>query len=106
MHKSAAVVAVLAYLVEVLTMGVNGKEQCNEGGAAGDADDNDRQGDGSKSFGVRGGGGFDKDGLQRRVEEACRWARYTSLSHLGNCLRSDPKLCRAMLLMLRSWWQS
>ena len=51
------VVAVLVYLVAVLTMGVNDKEQCNEGGATGDNDDNDRQGDGSKSFGVGGGGG-------------------------------------------------
>ncbi len=51
-------------------------------------------------FGVGCGGRDDKDGRRRRVEEACRWARYTSLSHLGNCLRSDPKLCRAMLSML------
>jgi hypothetical protein len=76
------------------------EEQCNEGGAAGDNNNNDWQGNGSKSFGVGGGGGDDKDGRQRRVEEAYRWARYTSLSHLGNCLRLDPKLCRAMLLML------
>jgi hypothetical protein len=34
------------------------------------------------------------------VDEAYRWARYTSLSHLGNCLHSDPKLCRAILSML------
>ncbi len=105
-HVSTAVVAVLAYLVAVLTMGVNDKEQCNEGGAAGDDDDNDQQGDGSKSFGVGGRGGFEEDGWRRRVEEACRWARYTSLSHLRNCLLSDPKLCRAMLLMLGTWWQS
>jgi hypothetical protein len=41
-HVSAGVVAVLAYLMAVLTMGVNDKEQCNEGGAAGDNDDDDR----------------------------------------------------------------
>ncbi len=97
---------VLAYLVVVLTMGVNDKEQCDEGSAARDDNDNDQQGDGSKLFGVGGGGGFDKDGRQRRVEEACRWARYTSLSHLGNCLRSDPELCRAMLSTLGTWWRS
>jgi hypothetical protein len=97
---------VLAYLVAVLTMGVNDEEQCNEGCAAGDDDDDDRQGNGSKSFGVEGMGRFDKDRWQRRVEEVCQWARYTSLSHLGNCLRSDPELCRAMLLMLGTRWQS
>ncbi len=101
-----AVVTVLAYLVVVLTMGVNDEEQCNKGGAAGDDDDDDRQGNGSKLFGVGGRGGFNEDGRRRRVEEACQWARYTSLSHLGNCLRSDPELCRAMLLMLGTWWQS
>ncbi len=100
------VVPVLAYLVAVLTMRVNGKEQCNKGGAAGDDNDNNRQGNGSKLFGMGGRGGFNKDGRRRRVEEACRWARYTSLSHLGNCLRSDPKLCRAMLSMLGTWWRS
>ncbi len=98
------VVAVLAYLVAVLTMGVNNEEQFDEGGAAGDDDDDDdRQGDGSKSFGVGGGGGFDKDGRRRRVGEVCQWARYTSLSHLGNCLLSNPELCRAMLSMLGTW---
>jgi hypothetical protein len=101
-----AVVAVLAYLVAVLTIGVNNEEQCDEGSAAGDDNDDDRQGDGSKSFGMGGGSRFDKDGRQRRVEKVCQWARYTSLSHLGNCLRSDPELCRAMLLMLGTWWQS
>jgi hypothetical protein len=53
-------------------MGVNDEEQCNEGGAAGDADDNERQGDGSKLFGVgteagltrRGGRG----GWRRRAD--------------------------------------
>jgi hypothetical protein len=99
------VVAVLPYLVVVLTMGVNDREQCNEGSAARN-DDNNRQGDGSKLFGVEGRGRFDKNGRQWRVEEACQWARYTSLFHLGNCLRSDPKLCRAMLSMLGTWWQS
>ena len=34
------------------------------------------------------------------MEEAYQWARYMSLSHLENCLLSDPELCRAMLLML------
>jgi hypothetical protein len=100
------VVAVLAYLVAVLTMGVNDEEQCNEGGTAGDDEDDNRQGNGSKLFGVGGRGGFDEDGRQRRVEEVCQWVRYTSLSHLRNCLRSDPELCRAMLLMLGTWWQS
>ncbi len=71
LHISAAVVAVLAYLVAVLTMGVNNEEQCKEGGTAGDADDNNRQGNRSKSFGVGGGGKFDEDGQRRRVEEAC-----------------------------------
>ncbi len=66
------VVAVLAYLVAVVTMGVNEKEQCDKGGTSGDNDDDDRRGNGSKSFGVGGGGGFDEDGRQRRVEEACR----------------------------------
>jgi hypothetical protein len=47
-----------------------------------------------------GRGGDNKDGQQRRVEEVYRWVRYTSLSHLGNCLRSDPELCRAALSML------
>ncbi len=50
------VVAVLAYLVAVLTMRVNDKEQCNEGSAAGVDDDDDRRGDGSKSFGGGGRG--------------------------------------------------
>ncbi len=50
-------------------MGVNDKEQCNEGGAAGDNDDDDRRGDGSKLFGVVGRGRFNEDGRQRRVEE-------------------------------------
>ncbi len=68
-----AVVAVLTYLVTVLTMGVNSKEQCDEGGAARDDDDDDRQGDGSKSFGVGGRGGFDNDGRRKRAEEACQW---------------------------------
>ncbi len=45
-----AVVAVLAYLVVVLTMGVNDKEQCSEGTAAGDDNDDDWRGDGSKLF--------------------------------------------------------
>ncbi len=99
-------VAVLAYLVAVLTMGVNNEEQCDEGGATGDDDNNDLQGNGSKLFGVGGGGRFEEDGQRRRVEEACRWARYMSLFHLGNCLRSNPKLCRAMLLMLETWWRS
>ncbi len=71
LHISAAMVAVLAYLVAVLTMGVNDEEQCDKGGAAGDNDDDDRRGDGSKLFGVGARGGFDKDGWQRRVEEAC-----------------------------------
>ncbi len=105
-HVSAAVVAVLAYLVVVLTMGVNNEEQCDKGGTAGDDDDNNRQGDGSKSFGVGGGGGFNEDRRQRRAAEGCQWARYTSLSQLGNCLHSDPELCRAMLLMLGTWWHS
>jgi hypothetical protein len=69
-----AVVVVLVYLVAVLTMGVNDEEQCNEGGTAGDYDDDNRRGDRSKSFGVGGRGRFDKDGRRRRVEEACRWA--------------------------------
>ena len=103
---SAAVVTVLAYLVVVLTMGVNDEEQCNEGGAAGDNNNDDWQGDGSKLFGVGGGGRFNEDRQRKRVEEACQWARYTSLSHLENCLRSDPELCRAMLSMLGTWWQS
>jgi hypothetical protein len=60
------------------------KEQCDKGGAAGNNEDNDRQGNGSKLFGVGGGGGDNKDGRQRRVEKAYQWARYTSLSHLGN----------------------
>ncbi len=106
MHVSPAVVAVLAYLVAVLTTGVNDKEQCDEGGAAGDNNNDNWQGNGSKLFGVRGGGGFDKGGRWRRVEEACKWGRYTSLSHLGNCLRSDPELCRAILSMLGTWWRS
>jgi hypothetical protein len=76
------------------------KEQCNKGGTAGDDNDDDPQGDGSKLFGVGGRGEDDKDGRRRRVEEAYRWARYTPLSHLRNCLRSDPELCRAMLSML------
>ncbi len=100
-------VAVLAYLVAVLTMGVNNKEQCNEGGATGDASDKDRQGDGSKWFGVGVGVGSTRTGGGggwRR--QACQWARYTSLSHLKNCLRSDPELCRAMLSMLGTWWRS
>jgi hypothetical protein len=42
----------------------------------------------------------DEDRQWRRVEEAYQWARYMSLSHLGNCLCSDPELCRAMLMML------
>ena len=62
------VVAVLTYLMAVLTMEVNDKEQCNEGGASGDNDNNDRQGNGSKLFGVGGGGGFVEDGRRRRVE--------------------------------------
>ncbi len=41
-HISAAVVVVLVYLVAVLTMGVDDKEQCNKGSAAGDDNDNDR----------------------------------------------------------------
>ncbi len=45
-----AVVAVLAYLVAVLPMEVNDKEQCDEGGAAGDNNDNDRQSNRLKSF--------------------------------------------------------
>ncbi len=106
LHVSAAVVTVLAYLVAVLTMGVNNKEQCNEGGAAGDDDKDDRQCDGSKLFGVGGRGGFDGIKRWRRVEEVCRWARYTSLSHRRNCLCSDPELCRAMLSMLGTCWQS
>ncbi len=57
-----AVVAVLAYLVAVLTMGVNDEEQCDKGGAAGEDDDDDQQGNGSKSFGVGGSSRFDKDG--------------------------------------------
>ena len=36
----------------------------------------------------------------KRLVESYRWARYTSLSHLGNCLRSDPELCKAMLSLL------
>ena len=35
-----------------------------------------------------------------RYKEAYRWARYTSLSHLGNCFRSDPGLSKAMLSLL------
>ena len=101
-----AVVVVLAYLVVVLTNGVNNEEQCDKGGAAGDDNDNNRQGNGSKLFGGGDGGRFDKDGWRRRVEEVCQWVRYTSLSHLENCLRSDPKLFRAMLSMLGTWWQS
>jgi hypothetical protein len=63
--------------------------------AAGDDDDVGR-GDGLTPS--RGGGdGGDGRG---REEEAYRWARYTLLSHLGNCLRSDPELCKAMLSML------
>ncbi len=84
-------------------MGVNDEEQCNEGGAAGDNNNDDRQGNGSKSFGVWGRGRFHKDRRQRRVGEACQWVRYTPLSHLGNCLLSDPELCRAMLSMLGTW---
>jgi hypothetical protein len=64
------VVTVLAYLVAVLTMRVNNKEQCNEGGAAQDDNDDDRRVDGSKSFGVGGGGKFDKDEQWRWVGEA------------------------------------
>jgi hypothetical protein len=105
-HVSAVVVAVLAYLVAVLTMGVYDEEQCDKGGAARDDDDDNWQGTGSKLFGVGGGVGYNKEEQWRRVEEACRWARYTSLSHLRNCLRSDPELCRAMLLMLGTWWRS
>jgi len=37
---------------------------------------------------------------RQRDKEAYRWARYTSLSHLGNCLRSDPGLSKAMLSLL------
>ncbi len=51
-------VAVLAYLVVVLTMGVNDEEQCNEGGTSGDVDDDDRRGNGSKLFGVGAGAGL------------------------------------------------
>ncbi|KAL3799646.1 hypothetical protein ACHAW5_004517 [Stephanodiscus triporus] len=54
-----------------------------------------------------GGGDDDDDGGRSKSsreweeeEEAYRWARYTSLSHLGNCLRSDPDLCAAMLSLL------
>ncbi len=35
-----------------------------------------------------------------KYKEAYRWARYTSLSHLGNCFRSDPGLSKAMLSLL------
>ncbi len=81
-------------------MEVNDEEQCDEGGAAGDNNNDDRQGNGFKLFGVGGGGGDNKDRWRRRVEEVCQWARYTSLSHLGNCLHSDPELCRAMAMLL------
>ncbi len=96
------VVAVLAYLVAVLAMEINNEEQCDMGGTAGDDDDDDDdwRGNGSKLFGMGGGDGDDEEGQRRRVEEACQWERYTSLSHLENCLLSDPELCRAMLLML------
>ncbi len=62
---------VLAYLVAVLTMGVNDEEQCDEVSAARDEDNDERQGDGFISFGVGGRGGFDEDRRRRRVEEAC-----------------------------------
>ncbi len=65
-----AVVTVLKYLVVVLTMEVNVKQQCNKGVAARDGDNNDRQGDRSKLFGVGGRGGDNEEGQRRRVEEA------------------------------------
>ncbi len=61
-------VTVLAYLVAVLTMGANDEEQCDKGSTAGDEDGDDRQGNGSKSFGVGGGSRFNEDGRRRRVE--------------------------------------
>ncbi len=58
---------VLAYMVAVLTIKVNDEEQCDEGGAAGDDDYDNQQGDGSKVFGMGGWGGDDQDGQLRRV---------------------------------------
>ncbi|KAL3805574.1 hypothetical protein HJC23_005818 [Cyclotella cryptica] len=37
---------------------------------------------------------------QTNREEEWRWSRYTSLSHLGTCLRSDPEMSKAVLSML------
>ena len=36
----------------------------------------------------------------QEAEEAWRYARCTSLSHLGSCLRSDPEMSKAVLSML------
>ncbi len=72
---------------------------CGKGRDRAAVGNNDNVGRGDGLTPSRGGGDGGNDG-RGREEEAYRWARYTSLSHLGNCLRSDPKLCKAMLLML------
>ncbi|KAL7521904.1 hypothetical protein ACHAWX_006627 [Stephanocyclus meneghinianus] len=37
---------------------------------------------------------------QTNREEEWRWSRYTSLSHLGTCMRSDPEMSKAVLSMI------
>jgi hypothetical protein len=86
MHLHMMCLGVITNLLEE-----DDKEQCNADGTTGDDnnDVNDWQGNGSKLFGVGGGGRDNKEGWQRRVEEVYRWARYTFLSHLRNCLHLD-----------------